>query len=341
MPLELRQLRHVLAIAQHGSIGRAATTLHMTQPALSRSLKLIEWEIGSALFERSPAGMTPTDQGRLVIRRARELVEAADDLGREVLRQRVGGTDSLSVGAGAYAAETVLSSTLATFLPNNDSLRIRVTIRGNFDDLPKLLRARQLDFFIAEFSTYVGQDDLEIQPMERHQGYFVARQDHPLAGKTFAPQTMFEYPFVALTHYPARALEPLLALRRPVDARRPGRPFPALECTSVPVMKKMLLASNGIAALLLPMVAEELERGSLVVLGSAPWCYVHHGIVTLKGHVQSAAGSRLIRELMDTEALLVREEARLEARLVHKHLPKATSTPRRAGLPAARSPRPS
>jgi len=48
--------------------------MHMTQPSLSRSLKLIEWAVGSPLFDRSATGVTPTDQGRLLIRRARELV---------------------------------------------------------------------------------------------------------------------------------------------------------------------------------------------------------------------------------------------------------------------------
>lgn len=314
MALELRQLRHVLALAQHGSLGRAAVALHMTQPALSRSLKSIEWEVGSVLFERSAAGVTPTDQGRLVIRRARELVFAADELDREVMRQRVGGTEQVNVGAGPYAAETIVAATLARFLPGNADVRIRVTIRGNFDELPRLLRARQIDFFVAEFSTLENQDDLDIQPLERHQGYFVARKDHPLARAAFVPDAIFEFPFLALAHYPPRALEPLLATRQPVHARRPGRPFPAIECSSITVAKSILEASDAIAGLTLPLVAEDLRRGSLVLLGTAPWCYVHYGIVSLKGHGQSRAGSRLIRELQDAEIALVRDEARLVRR---------------------------
>jgi DNA-binding transcriptional LysR family regulator len=330
MPLELRQLRHVLALAQHGSVGRAAAALHMTQPALSRSVKLIELEVGSVLFDRSATGVTPTDQGRLVIRRARELVDAADEFDREVLRQRVGGTAQLSIGAGPYAAETLVPATLARFLRDNDSVRIRVTVRGNFDELPRLLRARQLDFFVAEFSTFVGQDDLDVQPLERHQGYFVARKGHPSAGRKFTPEALFEYPFMALAQYPPRALQPLLALRSPVDAKRPGRPFPAIEFGSVEAAKRILLASDAIAGVSLSMVADELSRGSLVLLGTAPWSYIHYAVVSLKGQAQSDAGSGFLRELLETEAMLVRDEARLEASFLRERSGKASDRRSRA-----------
>jgi DNA-binding transcriptional LysR family regulator len=331
MALELRQLRQILALAQHGSLGRAATALHMTQPALSRSLKLIESETGSLLFNRSSAGVTPTEQGRLVIRRARELVDAADELDREVLRQRVGGTEQINIGAGPYAADTVVAEALARFLQDNGHVRLRVTVRGNFDDLPRLLRARQLDFFVAEFSTFANQDDLDIEPLERHQGYFVGRKGHPLAGRSFGPEAMFEYPFVALAQYPPRALQPLLALRRPVTPQRPGRPFPTLECGSFAAARRILVASNGVAGVSLPMVAEDLKRGSLVVLGTAPWSYVHYGIVTLKGHTQSSVCRRFLKELHDAEATITREEADLHRRFV----PGKDGKPRKARVTRA------
>jgi DNA-binding transcriptional LysR family regulator len=318
MALELRQLRQVLALAQHGSFGRAATALHMTQPALSRSLKLIESEIGSVLFDRSPTGVTPTDQGRLLVRRARELVDAADELEREVARQRVGGTDQLHIGVGPYAGETVVPAALARFISGDDLVRVRV-LQANWDDFPRRLRARELDFFVAEFSTLVGEHDLEVRPMEQHQGYFVGRKGHPLARRTpVRLDETFAFPFVALSRYPPRALQPMLAARTPSGARQPGRPFPAIECASLAVVKQILCGSDGIAGLTLPMIAEDIERGSLAVLGSAPWLFVHYAVVTLKGAPRSAACGRLIRCLEEAEAELAREEARL----IQAHLPR-------------------
>ncbi len=311
MSLELRQLRHVLSLAQHGSFGRAAAALHMTQPALSRSVKLIEAKVGSLLFERSSSGVSPTEQGRLLMRRARELVDAADELEREVTRHRVGGADQLNIGAGTYSAETIVPAAIAGFLSDNDLVRVRV-VRANWEELPRRLRAREVDFFVAEFSMLADEPDLEIAPMTPHQGYFVGRKGHPLAGREpVGPEEMLAYPFIALSQYPPRVLQPMLAARRPVSAQQPGRPFPAIECTSASAAKRIILESDGIMALTLPMAAEEIERGSLVLLGSAPWAFIHYAVVTLKGHAPRAAGDRFIRCLHQAEAEIVREEARL------------------------------
>jgi DNA-binding transcriptional LysR family regulator len=311
MPLELRQLRHVLALAEHGSVGRAAAALHMTQPALSRSVKVIEGELGSRLFERSSSGVSPTEQGRLLMRRAREIIDAAEELEREVARHRVGGADQLHVGAGSYPAETIVPAAAAEFLPDNDLVRVRV-VRANWEELPRRLRAREIDLFVAEFSTLADERDLEVVPMARHQAYFVGRRGHPLARrKSVVPEDVLAFPFVALSPYPPRALAPMLAARKPVSARQPGRPFPAIECTSAAAAKRIILDTNGTAVLTLPMFAEEIERGSLAVLGTAPWVYVHYAVVTLKGHAPRAAGDRFIRCLHDAESEIVREEARL------------------------------
>jgi DNA-binding transcriptional LysR family regulator len=155
--------------------------------------------------------------------------------------------------------------------------------------------------------------------MGRHQGFFVGRKGHPLAAKAPVPvEETFAFPFVALSRYPPRALQPMLAARRPVGDRQPGRPFPAIECASLAAAKQIIGGSDGIAGLTLPMIAGEIERGSLTVLGTAPWVYIQYGVVTLKGARQSAACSRFIRCLEEAEAELAREEARL----IQAHLPR-------------------
>jgi LysR family transcriptional regulator, cyn operon transcriptional activator len=70
MALELRQMRHLLALAEHGSFARAASALRLSQPALSRSVQTIEEQVGTRLFQRWASGVVPTDVGRLLIQRA-------------------------------------------------------------------------------------------------------------------------------------------------------------------------------------------------------------------------------------------------------------------------------
>ena len=64
MAFELQQLRQVIALAEHGSFVRAAAALHLSQPALSRSIAGLERRFGSPLFLRRKSGIEPTDLGR-------------------------------------------------------------------------------------------------------------------------------------------------------------------------------------------------------------------------------------------------------------------------------------
>jgi DNA-binding transcriptional LysR family regulator len=81
MRLEIRHLRTVLAVADAGSISRAAAILQVTQPGLSSQLQRIEREVGGHLFRRGRDGIVVTDLGQHFIDEARELVERFDQLG--------------------------------------------------------------------------------------------------------------------------------------------------------------------------------------------------------------------------------------------------------------------
>lgn len=80
--MELRHLRHFIAVADKLSFSRAAQALHLTQPALSRQIRELEEELGCALFERRPNGVALTAEGRLLQSRAVPLLRDADDLTR-------------------------------------------------------------------------------------------------------------------------------------------------------------------------------------------------------------------------------------------------------------------
>ncbi|MET0423947.1 MAG: LysR family transcriptional regulator [Actinoplanes sp.] len=107
MELELRHLRLVLAVADAGSVTKAAAGLGLNQPALTMQLKRIERILGGALFVRGRQGVEPTPLGDLVLTRARVLIPAVTDLHSEISelvmdggpsRYRVGVTNGPIVG---------------------------------------------------------------------------------------------------------------------------------------------------------------------------------------------------------------------------------------------------
>ncbi|MGQ4420892.1 LysR family transcriptional regulator, partial [Streptomyces sp. SAS_269] len=79
MELELRHLRVLCAIADAGSVGRAAAQLGYSQPAVSTQLRRIERHLGEPLFERGASGVRPTPYGAEVVAQARDVLTRADE----------------------------------------------------------------------------------------------------------------------------------------------------------------------------------------------------------------------------------------------------------------------
>ena len=76
--MEIRVLKYFLTIAREENITRAAEQLHITQPTLSRQMMQLEEELGVRLFRRNRVSVTLTEEGRLLRRRAQEILELAD-----------------------------------------------------------------------------------------------------------------------------------------------------------------------------------------------------------------------------------------------------------------------
>ena len=75
--IEIRHLHHALALAEHRNFARAAEALHLSQPALTRSIQNLEEKMGLELFERRPKGVDPTDAGQLMLKRFSRSVTTA------------------------------------------------------------------------------------------------------------------------------------------------------------------------------------------------------------------------------------------------------------------------
>jgi DNA-binding transcriptional LysR family regulator len=111
--MELRQLRYLAAIGEHGNLGRAAKALYVSQPALSYALKRLEAELGVRLFDRTPAGVAPTAAGTEVLAAAADALAAADRVAAAAERHKTGGV--LRVGFEASGAGELTTRARAEF----------------------------------------------------------------------------------------------------------------------------------------------------------------------------------------------------------------------------------
>ena len=325
MSIELRPLRHFLALVEHGSFARAALALRLSQPALTRSIQALERLVGGELVFRSPRGVVPTDVGHLLLLRARELLQFAEDLDRDVLQRSTVQSGHVAVGAGPYPAETIFVPALTRFINAHPMIKIRLQVRA-WDELLVRLRGRELDFFVAELSTLQHEADLDVQPLGAHPLYYVARAEHPLSrARQRPPAAVFGYPLVAMSRIPPRILQPMLvSQRRSGDTSAAGRPFPSLDSATLAGLKQMLANSDVIAVLPLTCLKAELERGEIAVLGSEPWLLLNYGVVRLKSHRLSPAANRLLELLNEAEHAVSADEQVLLPRRTNRPARRAT-----------------
>ena len=315
MPIKLRQLNHLLALEQHGSFIQAAASLHITQPALSRSIQRLEMQVGAPLFLRDGHGVVPTDLGRVLIQHARQITRMTDSL-HEVIGNPALNSQDLVLGAGPFPGNTIVGRAVARFLGTHPRVKIRVEIR-NWDELLPRLRSQELDLFVAETSTLEEEPDLDIAPMARHPIYFLVRAGHPLAGQPVLDMgKVFSNPVISPSRVPPRVLEPVLsAIARTTGLQPEANAFPALLCSDFSIIKQVVADSNAIMASTLSSVRTELERGELVVLGAEPWMHLHYGLVMRKTtEPVSSAILTLRAALVEAERMVGEEEKALITR---------------------------
>lgn len=180
--MTLVQLRHLISLATTGSFSASAEALHLTQPALSRSIRALEEELGMLLFDRVGRRNELTPFGQQVLQRARHLVLDADELrdtGR-LMGKAEGG--ELRVGMGSGPGAMLMTPLLMRMAKRHPKVRM-VVARGHTDLLLQALRARTLDALVLDALSLKPAPDLKLDTFREMRGVFMCRPGHPLTRK--------------------------------------------------------------------------------------------------------------------------------------------------------------
>src|ERR1041385_1686177 len=178
--VELRQLRHFVAVAETGNISRAAQKVFLTQPALSRQIKALEEEIGQCLLERLAHSIRLTPAGETLLREARELLRHADEM---LERVRVAGRGvRLRVGYAPSLASGLLSGAVQQFAQKHPNAHVDL-----FDLSTKEMLAG-LENDTLDVALTVGPErdghGLKWTQLVRASFQLAVNRHHPLAGRT-------------------------------------------------------------------------------------------------------------------------------------------------------------
>ena len=179
--MDLRVLRYFLAVAREENMTRAAQILHVTQPTLSRQLKALEEELGKTLFIRHAFRIELTEEGRLLRKRAEDLVDMADKITNEfsAMDDITGG--DLYFGLAESYQIRFLAREIKRFKRKYPNLHYHITSGGTEQVIERLDKGL-LDFaVIVETPDYKKYNVLEFPETDKWGA--VVPKDHPLASK--------------------------------------------------------------------------------------------------------------------------------------------------------------
>lgn len=158
MALTLAQLRLVLALHEHGSLGKACASLNLTQPALSRNLRELERYLGVSLFERHPAGLRATQFSLAILPYAANMVQEAAQVLEEVRILAGESHRMLRIGAVSATTMTLVPALIEQLLADAPDTRVKM-IEGVSDTLIDALKSHAVDIVLA--GPIPHDDDIE------------------------------------------------------------------------------------------------------------------------------------------------------------------------------------
>lgn len=315
MDFDLRLLMHARTLEEEGSFARASTILHLTQPALSRSIQELERRTGMALFERGKGRIEPTDAGRLFLSHARELLNKAESLQKEVAQLRGSGSGRLVVGAGPYPTSMFMGTSISAFLRRNPRVAVRL-VTGDWTSLVAALRRRDVDLIVAGRADPSDSGDLAMHPLMHRQAHFFVRPGHPLlARKELSLKLVLAHPIVSAARLPARLARYLLASLQDVNDAQ-GRMMPDVRCESVDLVRQIALATDHVMLATIAANQKSLESGELAVLPLAdPLIGADFAVIHLEGKSLPPIATGFIDDVIEADRASAEAERKLSARL--------------------------
>jgi len=195
--MTLTQLRHMSELAKTGSFIKSSENLFVTQPALSRSIKSLEDELGAKLFDRQGRQTTLTAFGEEILRRSQILLDLAKDIKETNRNFKNGLSGQIRIGMGSGPGALLMTELLKHIAINYPHLHIEIA-RGKTGMLIESLRARKLDALIINARSMKPSQDLKMEIIYETPGAFMVRKSHPLRKlKKVSIEDLRKYPIAS------------------------------------------------------------------------------------------------------------------------------------------------
>lgn len=196
--MEFRQLRYFVATAEAQHFRRAAASLHIAQPALSRQIKALEEEIGVSLFERSPQGVRLTEAGRSLLLDATRIMNDVGEAAERTRRTARGQRGRLRVAfSEVLSGHPVLTRSIQRFRMAAPDVEITLLPMVTAPQI-EALRAMQVDAGFL-FHRHLDAREFAWREMSRETALVAVPRKHPLARRrTVRLQDLSDQPLLCV-----------------------------------------------------------------------------------------------------------------------------------------------
>lgn len=260
--IKFRHIECVTAIARLGSLKAACTELHLTQPALSKTLKELEDILGARLMMRDRGGVTLTPEGKVFLEFAGQSLAALRRAVDGVSSLQKGGRETLRIGTLPSVAARLLPEAVVLFrtLAPNTHLSLK---EGPHSALTRDLRTGGLDMVIGRMGAPGQMQGISFTQLYQERVVCVAAPDHPLAGQpSLAPQVLTDWPIL----YPPEGAAIRSLLDRWSMAQGLHEFRDTIECVSGAFGRNFIRQSQALWFISEGVVAKDLAERRLVAL---------------------------------------------------------------------------
>lgn len=297
--MEFHQLRYFVAAAEELSISRAADRLHVTQPALSRQVAVLEEELGVPLFDRIKKRIHLTDAGRYFLPKARQLICDAETGAQQVREQFGNARRTLRLGFLSIFLDDLVAPAVREFRQRHPKTQVSLFELPPRAQLERL-RAHELDAAILGNLEDSDRQQFVVKRLSRNLMAAVLPGDHPLAGKkTIKLSQLARERWISLsdTLYPGRR-----ELLRRICSGAGFEPQVVCEVDSLSLMLGAIATGDGVG--ILPRHTQKLPHsGCAFVKLAAPTPYTDLFMLTAQGETG--------REMATLTSLIVEHAARV------------------------------
>ena len=197
MKIDERHLVQLAAVVQTGGVTEGAAFLGLAQPAVSRTISMLEKRLGEPLFLKGKRPLQPTPLGRALAEHGRTMLAAARKASETVESFRVGKGGVVRVGGTPFFMDALIAPMIAEFQSTHPDVRVDLTY-GYFPDLRAALNADQIDLAICPIDILDEGSGMVFQQILPGRNVVACSVTHPLLMKRRPqPSHLLDYPWIA------------------------------------------------------------------------------------------------------------------------------------------------